>query len=72
MTHSEFHPNHRCQHCGERYEKHAGPNNPLAPAERCPGERWPAFPDHAEDPHALFDQQIANFWQERLTLFKPR
>lgn len=64
----------RCKHCFNRYDNHACPENPHAPANRCPGRvepKWPTTIKNEEKAGKLFDKRLAKFWNERSTTFSP-
>lgn len=67
-------PAHRCRYCGERFDNHAAPNNPIRP-EGCPKDgkfpTWPKSVRNEKKAGELYDKRIARFWRARKTTFTP-
>ncbi|HEY6117459.1 MAG TPA: hypothetical protein VI172_16015 [Candidatus Dormibacteraeota bacterium] len=71
----DYHPNHLCTACGEKYERHAGRGNPHVTEGACPSGPFPKWPTTITDEKRageVFDQRVAAFWQASRTTFKPR
>ncbi len=71
----QYHDNHLCAACGEKFANHARWGNPHAVEGACPSGPFPKWPATIKDEHKagiLFDKRVAQFWRASPSTFQPR
>lgn len=71
----DYHPNHLCRVCGQKFENHAGRGNPHVAENTCPSGKFPKWPTTIDDEQAAgveFDRRVAAFWKASGSTFQPK